>query len=220
MNTYSGHLALYLFGWCLLVISVVGADIALFALSILAVSPALLNYGALSILVVSLAICSSSIVEGRVPSRTWAAQMKSPEADSATQLVERNLKSDVDVVPCFVALCPPVVMEILDGFLYLLLENHVILSLFRVCALICFLLVNLMIPWFSELYSDLVPIGESCDSLMSVPISFIVESSDSQCIQSLYSDFSFIVESSDSQCIQSLYSVFYLVGESCDSQLI
>ncbi|GJU78358.1 hypothetical protein Tco_1275428 [Tanacetum coccineum] len=75
-------------GWCLLVISVVGADIALFALSILAVSPALLNYGALSILVVSLAICSSSIVEGRVPSRTWAAQMKSPEADSATQLVE------------------------------------------------------------------------------------------------------------------------------------
>ncbi|GJX77675.1 hypothetical protein Tco_0324486 [Tanacetum coccineum] len=71
-----------------------------------------------------------------------------------------------NVVPCFVALClPVVVMEILDGFLYLLLENHVILSLFRVCALICFLLVNLMIPWFSELYSDMVVIGESYDSL-------------------------------------------------------
>ncbi|GJW36551.1 hypothetical protein Tco_0059471 [Tanacetum coccineum] len=118
----------------------------------------------------------SSVVEGRVPSKTGTAQMQSPEVDSATQLDEClsfygllrfiHCGNLVDVVPCFVALClPVVVMEILDGFLYLLLENHVILSLFRVCALICFLLVNLMIPWFSELYSDMVVIGESYDSL-------------------------------------------------------
>ncbi|GKA67581.1 hypothetical protein Tco_0767498 [Tanacetum coccineum] len=39
---------------------------------------------------------------------------------------------NLDVVPCFVALCPPVVMEILDGFLYLLLENHFIQRLYSV----------------------------------------------------------------------------------------
>ncbi|GKF52340.1 hypothetical protein Tco_0148807, partial [Tanacetum coccineum] len=40
----------------------------------------------------------SSVVEGRVPSKTGTAQMQSPEVDSATQLDERNLKSEVDVV--------------------------------------------------------------------------------------------------------------------------
>ncbi|GKB98954.1 hypothetical protein Tco_0985091 [Tanacetum coccineum] len=112
---------------------------------------------------------ASSVVEGRVPSRTGTAQMQSPEVDSETQLdeygsSEGNVFSDPktclvsapylgetlslkwmlfpDVVSLlrlayallilFCGLCPSVIiMEFPNGILYFLLENHVILSLFR-----------------------------------------------------------------------------------------
>ncbi|GKB64464.1 hypothetical protein Tco_0920650 [Tanacetum coccineum] len=62
---------------------------------------------------------ASSVVDGRVPSRTGTAQMQSPEWLIAL---------------LFCGLCSSVIiMEFPNGILYFLLENHVILSLFR-CA--------------------------------------------------------------------------------------
>ncbi|GJR54340.1 hypothetical protein Tco_1404861 [Tanacetum coccineum] len=107
---------------------------------------------------------ASSVVEGRVPSRTGTAQMQSPEVDSETQLdeygsSEGNVFSDPKT--CLVSapylgetlslkwMLFPVVVSLLrlKYTLEIVYSDISYLRIFRVETLFSILLENLMIPW-------------------------------------------------------------------------
>ncbi|GKC43771.1 hypothetical protein Tco_1061493 [Tanacetum coccineum] len=100
---------------------------------------------------------ASSVVDGRVPSRT-TAQMQSPEVDSATQLDECSSSEGTDVVMGLVSsllsglvpLCPYLILigESFDSVKYTLeivYSDISYLRIFRVETLFSILLENLVI---------------------------------------------------------------------------